>query len=274
MSCICLVSGGLDSYLGWWRTGSKPIFIDYGQEYVHMELRAALYLYPDLHVVEVRGLPVQGQRYIPCRNLIFTALATHWDCDTIYVSGMDDDVDVDKSPAEFARMSDILSLHAQRKVVVDSPWWGFTKAGAVASFLQQGGSADLLKQTYSCYSSAKCNQCDACYRWAVALLSNQIDVPAPSLSCLVDRGVKQLWHRSAICREELFRALDFMGIRYTIFYIKDNDVDRHLINECFLNGDLIILAVPCSSGFCTDFAQELRKLGVLFHGVFSYKVDS
>ena len=267
MDAICLVSGGLDSYLAWWVTKSTPVFVDYGQIYIESELQAARELYKDLHVIQIRGLPQQRQRYVPCRNLIFSALASHWDCNIIYVAGMDDDMDQDKSPREFAHMSLMLSRYSQRGLTVTSPWWGHTKASAVANYLVLGGPADTLKLTYSCYSQIKCNQCDACYRWALALLSNHIDVPVPSISCIIDRGIKQLWHRPASSLHQLLRALSFTNIEYSVFYVKDNHSSIDDINTAFLSGQLVILSVPCGSHNCTVFADNLRKQGYLFHGV-------
>jgi len=63
MSAICLVSGGLDSYLAWWITKASPVFVDYGQIYIDRELQAAKDLYSDLQVIQIRGLPQQKQRY-------------------------------------------------------------------------------------------------------------------------------------------------------------------------------------------------------------------
>ena len=262
MRTYCLVSGGLDSYLTWWITKAKPIFINYNQQYIQKELETVKKLYEDLTIIEIKDLPTNKNRYIPCRNLMFCTIVSHFDCDKILISGMDDDKDIDKSPKEFGKMSRMISKHANRQITIESPWWGYSKASAVKKYLELGGNPEDLTKTYSCYKPEKCYECDACYRWGIALLSNKINVKPPSINNIINRGIKQLWHRPIERLNEICSAMDFTSIKYKII---NENYDE--INRDFLNGSIVIVNVKCKIGDCTSIAQELRNKGYLFHGI-------
>lgn len=186
---VVLVSGGIDSVLA---ASLYPqaitLFVDYGQGYARQELAACDRLFPDLKDMIVFGKsPGRVGNYVPARNLMLACLALRWGS-RIVLGGMADDNCADKTPAAFDDMSRILTAQAGRRIDVVSPFWNLTKFEAISHYLAGGGDPERLRQTFSCYDphmglrdpqQARCGECEACFRWSVALRAAGVDVPPP-----------------------------------------------------------------------------------------------
>jgi len=189
MTTCILVSGGLDSTIAFHLLQHKqtkiiPVFIDYNQSYLAKEIKACHKIYGDqLVVLKVDG-PKQSDKtnsFVPNRNLFFASYITlNFNPDRIIMGGLADDNQVDKTPEIFDEMSTIISKTSNKRIQVDSILWNYTKGQAVEMFLKSGvpNSKEILLQAVSCYSEDNdlhCNDCAACYRRYVALMSNGID---------------------------------------------------------------------------------------------------
>ena len=186
---VQLVSGGLDSlvldhYLTRNEVTHDKLWINYGQTEANEERAATKRLWPDAICLDVQGAEaIKHGRYFPNRNLWLAATASlYFDAEVIWLAGLADDRCVDKSEEAFSRMSEVLSLYAGHEVWVKSPFWHTDKSTAVCQYLQTGGSAERLLSTWSCYSPKSgqpCLNCEACFRWSIALRSNGLDVAMP-----------------------------------------------------------------------------------------------
>lgn len=183
---VQLVSGGLDSELVHQKfPDAVKLFVDYGQPEVDFEHKAVKRLWPHSENLRVVANHINRQGvYYPARNLLLATLAvTYYGADRVIMGGMADDNCIDKTPEAFADMSRILSIQANRKVEVFSPFWEIEKSEAVHHYLVAGGDRVRLLDTFSCYSPKNrmaCMGCPACFRWSVALRSNGIEVLIPS----------------------------------------------------------------------------------------------
>lgn len=175
---ILLVSGGIDSYITWnYLYRPTPLFVDYGQPYLDIELEAVTKLYPSFEKIKIEGIKELNpdKIFVPARNLMLASLALRYS-NSIALGGVKDEKCKDKSPYAFKMMSSILSEFNNDNVTVFSPLWHLTKAQAVGEYLQTN-SADPLHDTISCYSQRLCNDCESCFRRFVALAHNNIIEP-------------------------------------------------------------------------------------------------
>lgn len=196
MRVCVLVSGGLDSTITYFVLQSErpndeiiPVFIDLNQSYRDKELDACRELYGDaLKYQRVDSLRQDDKdnSFIPNRNLFLASYATLvFNPDEIYMGGLADDNQVDKTPEVFEEMSAIITKTSSKTINVDSILWDYTKGQSVAMFLAKGieDAEQLLLQSVSCYDGSvprHCNDCAACYRRYVALASNGIEVESLS----------------------------------------------------------------------------------------------
>lgn len=197
MKDIYLVSGGLDSYLayrlfGFIDNSGIPLFIDYGQKYADKEKKAVekcfggnvKYITIDKKIIEIEN------NYIPNRNLLLgTIAASYFNTNKIVIAGLKDDNCSDKTQDVFKEYSEILSRFSKRKIEVTSPFWDITKGEAINLYLQKGFNSEILKDTISCYSESehRCGNCEACFRWWVALESCGINTGL----CITDRIISE-----------------------------------------------------------------------------------
>lgn len=178
MKKIVLVSGGLDSVLTMHKIKDGiPLFIDYGQPEVEHELKAVLELWPCVERIQIKSQVEKRQGvYYPARNLFLATCAVMFKgADQVWMGGMQDDNCIDKTPAAFEAMSQILTQQAGRKIEVLSPFWEVDKADAIANYLGKGGDKEKLLMAFSCYrptEQGKCKDCEACFRFSCALTVN------------------------------------------------------------------------------------------------------
>ena len=149
MRVCALVSGGLDSTISYFvlkydRPEDEiiPVFIDLNQSYKDKELSACRRIYgPDLMYLRVDSLTQDDKEnyFIPNRNLFLASYATLvFNPDEIYMGGLADDNQVDKTPEVFDEMSAIITKTSGKRVAVDSLLWDFTKGQSVEMFLSKG----------------------------------------------------------------------------------------------------------------------------------------
>ncbi len=196
MKVCVLVSGGLDSTITYFVLKQErpddeiiPVFIDLSQSYKDKELAACETIYGDeLRILQVDS-PKQDDKenyFIPNRNLFLASYATLVFCpDEIYLGGLADDNQVDKTPEIFEEMSALITKTSDKAIKVHSILWDYTKGRSVEMFLNKEikDAEQLLLQSVSCYDGSTpnhCNDCAACYRRYVALASNNIEVVKPT----------------------------------------------------------------------------------------------
>lgn len=199
---IVLYSGGLDSYIGNWLLHREdpswlPVYFDLNTQYSWKERTAVERQQPniglDLHDSKHYGPGVldlsnieRSDGYVPQRNVLLCATAQAvYSASEIALCSVADDVYADNTTDFHKRMSWLLSFTAGHDVRVFSPltWGGGTgilrtKAEAVALYLKEGGDADVLWQTVSCYDPVEvsCGHCTACVRRREALEANGISL--------------------------------------------------------------------------------------------------
>lgn len=189
---VILYSGGLDSYIGYWLLSQDddwvPVYFDLNTRYSWKERQHVLqvdkletYLHNSKHSSPILDLSFleRDDAFIPQRNVLLCAAAQAvYGASEIALCSVADDVYADNSAAFHERMSALLSLTAGYEVSVFSPlvWPGGsemlrTKAEAVAFYLKEGGDADALRATVSCYdpTEVSCGRCKACVRRRTAL---------------------------------------------------------------------------------------------------------
>jgi len=179
---VNLVSGGIDSYLAYKLIEGIPVFVNYGQKYADKEFDACSNLYGDkLNVIKLNNNNINcieiDNNYIPNRNLTLISLVVNYYYpDRIIMAGMKDDNCLDKSETAFRYFREIISKYSKKDIHIYSPFWYTTKGKAIENYLNKGYDPEILKQTISCYSSSinKCGDCEACFRWVVALESNGV----------------------------------------------------------------------------------------------------
>lgn len=123
---------------------------------------------------------------VPNRNAHLVLLASNY-ADEILLGSVEGDRSLDKDPTFYARMTALLDhmwgeqhWTAQRRFAVSSPFKSITKTALVGRFLADGGDANDLLTSYSCYrgSPTHCGVCKPCARKRVALENNEVMAPA------------------------------------------------------------------------------------------------
>lgn len=179
MERIILISGGIDSYLASifaLTDNTKLVFINYGQKYAKYELNACENLYDDFDIINIGESCVElDNNYIPSRNLYLAlSVVNRYYPDEILISGLKDDNCADKNKNSFKEFSEIITKYSKKEIKVFSPFLNNTKGELISRYLSLGYSVKKLLSTFSCYEGYKCGNCAACFRWYVALESNNI----------------------------------------------------------------------------------------------------
>lgn len=182
---VLLYSGGMDSFLCdfFWHPDIR-LYCSIHHRYQKKEIE----------VMDCIGLPYikdehiyladkeRDDAIIPLRNL-FLIMAASFYGDNIAVGVLKGEINGDKSLYFKNKTQQVLnkcyeaSYWSQgRKITIEYPIAGFTKAESVHEYLKQGGDKDLLLRTWSCYSSGKihCGWCSNCVKRYIALELNNI----------------------------------------------------------------------------------------------------
>lgn len=122
---------------------------------------------------------------VPNRNAFLILLASMFG-ETIYLGSVSGDRSFDKDVPFYGKIQDLLNHMWQeqhwteeRLFNISSPFKDRTKTDLVKEFLEKDGNPEILFDSYSCYTGEKqhCGQCKPCFRKAIALINNNIDVP-------------------------------------------------------------------------------------------------
>lgn len=177
---IKLISGGIDSFIMAKQfPNGKNIYVDFGQPYKDAELAALVNLGVNFEIIRIEHQQRVGDNiYIPDRNLAMASvIAMIYNPERIFMAGLRDDNCVDKTPAEFERISALLSRYANHPIEVISPYWNKSKGEIIEEFCREF-PGEILKETFSCYSPktnlTPCGDCPACLRRVIALETNGI----------------------------------------------------------------------------------------------------
>ncbi len=206
MTRVLLYSGGMDSWIAdyLWQPDVR-LYATLGHRYQDAELkviaRSGARVVRDnrVHLGDLE-LP---NAIIPLRNLYLIAMATHYG-HTVALGALAGEVNPDKSFRFREQMQAVLTTcyaasywSEGERVSVQYPLAGFSKAQAVAAYIDAGGDpGTLVQMTRSCYAPGDlpCGQCSACLKRHIALTLNgleeeTVDDPheSPYLDTLRDR---------------------------------------------------------------------------------------
>lgn len=192
---ILLNSGGMDTFLlaqHLLKQGieHEHVFVDVGQDYAEKEEAAAMFIASTVGAVFHRMPGAQLARYehpsgiIPFRNAELILNAAQYG-DDIYMGVIADEINSDKSEDFMHAMEGVLneSHRAQywtqgRTFKLHTPLRQFTKSQLVAWYLDDGGYANVLLRTVSCYDGGAkhCGNCASCFKRWVALVNAKVQV--------------------------------------------------------------------------------------------------
>lgn len=185
MSKVLCFSGGVDSFVAWYKLG-KPRCIHFTghSRYSGKELQAVQELRDltnmTLHIVDTGWMRnsefADADAWIPGRNLTFAIIASYFG-DEIYIPCQRGERETeDRSEKFFQEVSDLLSRHWRKPVVVDCVFHDETKVDLIAWYLSTSANIEFLKKTISCFSPlpGRCGVCKSCFRLAIALEANGI----------------------------------------------------------------------------------------------------
>jgi 7-cyano-7-deazaguanine synthase in queuosine biosynthesis len=163
------------------------LYVDMEHRYFYEEMKAVAICSQILgaEVISTRILRGLGDNedstaYIHHRNAYLCLAASQYltGDGTIYLTVQKDELDASDRTQDFLdKMSFLLSSLSGRQIAVVTPWATTDKTGMVQWYLENGGSKDFLKATWSCYSpvnSIPCGNCPACFRRWVAYTLNGI----------------------------------------------------------------------------------------------------
>lgn len=258
---ILLFSGGTDSFIAWLYLNCPPVlYVNLNTRYSDAEFKRVKYLI-DIHRMEHifddrLKLGDQefgdGSGFVPHRNTFLILIASFY-ANRIWFAGLGSDVVIDKNPEyslEFSRFLSNQMQHRARSVVVDSPFWNYTKEDTIRWLIHVKGydiAKDMLKRTFSCYTEGElpCGRCQACFRRYVALKLHGIDEEYevnPLEGCAssiknkyIPQMVSSIWGEG---KYDARRSIETLGLIYEHFkedtLIQDNlsQIQTALLIEC------------------------------------------
>ncbi len=192
---VLLFSGGMDSVI--FNYLLKPdilLHINYGGKYSNIEKEKIDELIKN-NIIDKNKLIIvdfgnwlgeleRDDLIIPSRNSYLINYAANYG-DIIYLCSVYGDRSTDKDKEFYELMEDMLNhvykkqhWSEGRRFNISSPYKDLTKTELVKLYLKEGGNPDWLKISYSCYkgTSKVCSECKACFRKAVCLWNNNIDI--------------------------------------------------------------------------------------------------
>lgn len=219
---IVLFSGGMDSLitaqsLHVVNALDQLVYCNIGHKYSSVESARALNLahniYSNIPMVILNnidlGLYERSNAHIPLRNMYLIMNAVNYgllkfpdDELSLWLTVQKDETSIpDRTPYFFSMMTSLMSEHAEKFALVQSPFFEMDKTSMVGYYLQKlNGTKDILvNHSYSCFvgGEIECGDCPACFRKWVALKNNGIDGNFnvnPLLSKTAERYVKELDH--------------------------------------------------------------------------------
>jgi 7-cyano-7-deazaguanine synthase in queuosine biosynthesis len=121
---------------------------------------------------------------IPGRNVYIITLASLYG-EKIYLSSVHGDRSLDKDKTFYTMMTSLLNhiwdeqhWTEKREFTMTAPFKDYTKTELLKQFLNEGGDAGLIYESYSCYEgwNKPCGLCKPCVRKAVAMINNKLDI--------------------------------------------------------------------------------------------------
>lgn len=188
---VLLFSGGTDSFIAW-KYLNKPacLYVDLNTTYSKAELVRVKELASkySIDLIVDNRLDLGDQEFkdtsgfVPHRNTFLILIASFY-ANRIWYAGLGSDVVIDKNPKYSLNLSQFLTeqlSHRALSVVVDSPFWNYTKEDTIRILMNLVGKLEAKKwllDTFSCYSDTKlpCGKCQACFRRYVALKLHGIE---------------------------------------------------------------------------------------------------
>lgn len=182
---ICLVSGGADSTIAWYRAG-KPhgIYIDIGQVYAEKEINAIAHLGIQNQIVVMNDYKlVQWKHIIPGRNLLFLTIAA----ESLVPNGIihfamveGEGADSNKGDKSFSFLNQFIKWYkaVTGKNINIMTLSGNTKPGWLKWFIDEGHDVNIIRhKTVTCFSGEynQCGTCQACLRKYLSFMYNNID---------------------------------------------------------------------------------------------------
>lgn len=188
---ILLFSGGTDSLIAWEFLNHPPVlYVNLHTKYSDTEALKVKRLSEDLNMdwqtdgrLRLGDQEAQdGSGFVPHRNTFLVLIASFY-ANRIWLAGLGSDVVVDKNPDYAMKMSRFLTEqlgHRAKSVVVDSPFWNFTKEDTIRWLISWKGFVNAKKmilKSFSCYGDTlkPCGRCQACFRRYVALKLHGIE---------------------------------------------------------------------------------------------------
>lgn len=185
MKDVLLFSGGLDSYIAYYYL-NKPtsIFVNMKHKYADVEAKKiknmidklGMNIIVDNNTFDFSAMELPNA-IIPNRNIFLALLATNFG-DNIWLSACDGDYNLDKNPEIFAASSIFLSKLTNRTIMVNTPFWNWTKTDMVRWYLNNGYPEKGLYGTYSCFegNDRHCGRCSSCLRRWISFFNNDLEL--------------------------------------------------------------------------------------------------
>ncbi len=178
---VLLFSGGIDSFVAYhYLNKPQTVYFDLHTRYTEKEKIVVKKLIPSTIIDDSLNLQSReygDKAYVPFRNLLLACQAVKYS-DEVVIAGLKDDKVSDKNELAFQKFSTLLSELENRNIVIQSPFWKFTKEKVVKWYVDNIGD-DLLLKTISCYSPGSenyCGACPSCFRKWCALRANGYDL--------------------------------------------------------------------------------------------------
>ncbi len=192
---VLLFSGGMDSLM--FDTLLKPdvlLYIPSGSAYEEVETDKVYELVTsgriDRNKLVILDKTLNLKSFerddmiVPNRNAYLVLLASHYG-EKIYLGSVYGDRSFDKDKTFYTLMENLLNhiwqeqhWTEERQFTVESPYKDVTKTELIKQYIEAGGSEEALMESYSCYSGdlQPCGICKPCFRKAVSLVNNNIDI--------------------------------------------------------------------------------------------------
>ena len=183
---VVLLSG-MDSLISWRYLGSYDtcLYVDLGHAYAKKERESLIFLSisRDIKLILEKcdwGRWERTDSYIPFRNAVLCFIAANLGYDEIVFTSQKGELDLyDRSPEFMELVSLMLSKETGRAIRVWTPFRDMTKQSMVSWYIDQGYPIEDLLLSPGCYSNSEkfyCSECPCCFRKAIALEANNIDI--------------------------------------------------------------------------------------------------
>ncbi len=210
---VVLVSGGVDSYIGYLYVRACsiheqiiPLYIDYAGTACRKERQIISEMLPNIYIddktINLAGHSVGDRSFILGRNMYFALIAARYTDEDIYICGVKNSDMPDNVSAFYITATTTLTQLASRSIRLMSPVRHFEKEQLVDWYINYfGGDIQTLLKTTSCYHPTQ-QSCHVCYNCFC-------------FYCAVVRHTDQFkWANDAILHEQLEKAKNGLLLPY------------------------------------------------------------